>query len=196
MDLKELWNTNEISISLKNESSKNAKNHKSLDLLSSFQRKLRYMFMASITLSIIILSIYTYMNLYELAFMLLIILLINNYIAFNFFKKIKKNRFVLNLKEYLKETAAILTSYIKFNIYALIFALLFVIPSLYIVGMNSLLKTTNLFSIVIFKEHPNLLVGLGVSLLLSALVSLSILYRVYYRILKKVNSELKELNIE
>ncbi|NAS32366.1 hypothetical protein GTQ40_15385 [Flavobacteriaceae bacterium R38] len=198
MDLQELWNESKTPKVISNykEPFEVVKNHQSIDVLVSFEKRLKYMFMINIILSIVILTIYAYINLYELASILLIIFIITNYIGFNFLKRIKKNRFVLSLKEYLEETATILKSHIKFNLYALMFVLLFVLPCLYVISINSLLKTTNLFSIDVFKEDPGLLVGLGISIIFSAIFSLSVLYRVYYHTLKKVNEELKELNIE
>jgi hypothetical protein len=116
--------------------------------------------------------------------------------SFLFLKRIKKNRFVLNLKSYLKETSNVLTNYIRLNLYGILFTGLVLVPTLYIVGINSYFNTINLLSLSLFKEHPGLFVGFGTGLFLYVFMSLFVLHKVYYRTLKEVNKAIKNLDAE
>ena len=59
--------------------------------------------------------------------------------------------------------------------------------------VNSILKSENLLSIETIYQYPGLLVGLGISLISTTIVTLLIIYQVYYHTLKKVNIAQKEL---
>jgi predicted PurR-regulated permease PerM len=126
----------------------------------------------------------------------MLILLFSAYMSFKFLKRIKKNRFVLNLKNYLKETSNVLTNYIRFNLYGILFTALVLVPTLYIIGINSYYNSINLLSLSLFKEHSGLFVGFGTGILLYVFMSLFVLHKVYYRALKEVNKAIKNLDAE
>jgi hypothetical protein len=197
MDIKELWNEGAISSSfIKKEPSFKVEDHKSIDIFIAFEKRINTISRISIPLSVLILCVYLYIGFYELAIILMLIVLFSAYMSFKFLKRIKKNRFVLNLKNYLKETSNVLTNYIRFNLYGILFTALVLVPTLYIIGINSYFNSMNLLSLSLFKEHSGLFVGFGTGILLYVFMSLFVLHKVYYRALKEVNKAIKNLDAE
>ncbi|MEH6621102.1 hypothetical protein, partial [Maribacter arcticus] len=130
MDIKELWNEGAISSSfIKKEPSFKVEDHKSIDIFIAFEKRINTISRISIPLSVLILCIYLYIGFYELAIILMLIVLFSAYMSFKFLNRIKKNRFVLNLKNYLKETSDVLTNYIRFNLYGILFTALVLVPT-------------------------------------------------------------------
>lgn len=197
MDLKELWNQDTLSNSkVKRELSFTNEAYESIDIFTSFEKKTSIIFRVSVIICAVILSIYLYIGFYELAIALLLILLLSTYISFSFLKRFKKNRFLLSLKEYLEETSTVLSQYIQFNLYGILFFGLLVVPSLYLMGVNSYFNSIHLFSFSIFKEYPGLFVGFGTGIIVYVFITLSVIYKVYYKVLKEINLEIKNLDYQ
>jgi len=192
MNLKEIWSESKTP-ELCQQPMKLVENHKSIDMLTAFEKRIRIMFRLSIPVIVIVVMIYIIMGLYELALIFVFISSITTYMEFNFMRRIKKNRFILNLKDYLNETSSRIRSHIKYNLYSLILVLFVLVPTMYLIGVNTILKSENLLSIETVQQYPGLLVGLGISLVSTASITLLILYQVYYNTLKKVVAAQKQL---